>query len=145
MLLLAPGILLSFTHGPLFDLTTAQIPVGEGWSVASRFALELVLPACLMGALVGWWLGRSATAAFAMAVAGVALALGPGHNIPMFGDNPLAFKGHAIVLLIAAAARDHAGGNRSALRPQLASTPVTFNGTRDGLGEALCVVARLLL
>src|SRR4026208_2355273 len=27
--MLAPGALLSFSHGPLFDLTTAKIPAGE--------------------------------------------------------------------------------------------------------------------
>ncbi len=97
--LLAPGMLLSFTHGPLFDLATAKVVAGQG-TVAMRFALELLLPACLGGALAGWWLGRSLSAAIATALAGLAFALGPGHNIPMFGTNPLAFKGHAIVLII---------------------------------------------
>ncbi len=101
--LLLPGMLLSFTHGPLFDLATAKVPPGQGWRVFTHFALELVVPALLVGAAGGWWLGRSISAALATALAGLALALGPGHNIPMFGTSPLAWKGHAIVLIIALA------------------------------------------
>jgi len=98
---LAPGMALSFTHGPLFDLATAKIPTGQGWAVAARFGLELALTSTIAGALIGAWLGGTPVAAASMAVAGLAFALGPGHNIPMFGTNPLAFKGHAIVLFIA--------------------------------------------
>ncbi len=98
--MLAPGMGLSFTHGPLFDLATAKIPPNQGFNVLVHFCLELVLPACVVGAVVGWWLGRSFSALAATALAALAFALGPGHNIPMFGTNPLGLKGHAIVLVI---------------------------------------------
>ena len=65
---LAPGILLSFTHGPLFDLATATIPPGRGWAVFAHFMLELVLPSMLVGAALGWWLGGSVKSALVMAL-----------------------------------------------------------------------------
>lgn len=99
--ILAPGVALSFTHGPLFDLATATIPPGQGARVALRFALELVSTAALVGALLGWWLGRTPVATLSTALAGIAYALGPGHNIPMFGAHPVAFKGLAIVGMLA--------------------------------------------
>ena len=98
---LLPGILLSFTHGPLFELKTGRIPEGERAAVAAHFVLELALPAALVGALAGYALRRTALAAISTALAGVAWTLGPGHNIPMFGTEPAAFKGHAIVLIVA--------------------------------------------
>lgn len=98
--ILAPGVALSFTHGPLFDLQTADIPAGQGRAVAIRFLLELVVTATVVGALVGWRLGGTGTAALATSLAGLALALGPGHNIPMFGHHPVAFKGLAILLAL---------------------------------------------
>lgn len=99
--ILAPAVALSYTHGPLFDLSTATIPAGEGRAVAIRAVLELLLTATLVGAIAGAWLGRSAMASFAVALAGLALAVGPGHNIPMFGTAAPGLKGHAIVLVVA--------------------------------------------
>ncbi len=101
--ILLPAVLLSFTHGPLFDLATATIPPGQGRRVAVRFVLELLLTATAMGALSGWVLGRSPRAMLATAIAGLAFAMGPGHNIPMFGTNPVAFKGLALMLAIVGA------------------------------------------
>ncbi|HLE14013.1 MAG TPA: hypothetical protein VI776_04630 [Anaerolineales bacterium] len=43
--------------------------------------------------------GPSRGAAAAMALAGVAFALGPGHNIPFLGSTPVAGKG---ILILAA-------------------------------------------
>jgi hypothetical protein len=94
-------MLLSFSHGPLFDLKTGRIPEGEQATVMVHFAFELVLTAGIAGALAGYTLRRTRGAALSTAVAGIAWAFGPGHNIPMFGTNPAAFKGHAIVLLVA--------------------------------------------
>jgi hypothetical protein len=94
---LLPGALLSLTHGPLFDLKTASIPPGQGGRVALRFALELVVPAIIVGYALGAWLGGSTKAALAMGLAGLALALGPGHNVPMFGTNPAAIKGFVLL------------------------------------------------
>jgi len=73
-------------------------------AIALRFVLELLVTSMLMGALVGGWLGRTPEAALATALAGLAYAFGPGHNVPMFGTNPAAFKGHAILLIVSAIA-----------------------------------------
>lgn len=100
--ILAPAILLSFTHGPLFDLETANIRPGEGGQVALRIGLELILTATVMGALAGWLIGRSPRAALATAVAGFVFAIGPGHNIPMFGATPVAVKQLVILLAVVA-------------------------------------------
>lgn len=99
---LTPAIALSYTHGPLFDLATATIPPGQGRAVAGHLVLELLVTATIAGAAIGYGLGRTPTAAGASALAALAFAIGPGHNIPMFGTNPLALKGHAIVVIIAA-------------------------------------------
>jgi hypothetical protein len=98
--LLLPGVLLSLTHGPLFDLATAKIRPGEGMHVAIRFALELVAPAMLVGAVLGWQLGGSWKAVLAMVLAALAFAIGPGHNVPMFGTSPSALKGFAILGIV---------------------------------------------
>jgi hypothetical protein len=102
MAMLLPGMGLSLLHGPLFDLATATIRKGEGTRVAMRFTLELLCTAMIVGAVAGWWLGGSARAIAATVTAAVALALGPGHNIPMFGSNQSAWKGFAIVVIIVA-------------------------------------------
>ena len=52
--------------------------------IIRRFVLDLVLMAGVVGALIGWFVGRTRQAVAAMALAGVAFALGPGHNIPFF-------------------------------------------------------------
>jgi hypothetical protein len=98
--ILTPSALLSLTHGPLFDLATATIPPGQGRRVAAHFICELILPSIIAGALVGWAVGRSLRASIAMSVAALAFAIGPGHNIPMFGTNPRAFKGFALMIAI---------------------------------------------
>ncbi len=100
-LILLPGMLLSFLHGPLFDLQTGRVPDAERMNVLVHFLLELVLTATLAGAFAGYAIRRTRGAAFSTAVAGIAWALGPGHNIPMFGADTAAFKGHTIVLLVA--------------------------------------------
>lgn len=102
-IVLVPGVILSYTHGPLFDLQSATIPPGQGRAVALRFTLELLVTASLAGALAGVLLGRSARGAVACATAALAFAIGPGHNIPMFGNHPVALKGHALMLAIVVA------------------------------------------
>ncbi len=100
VLILAPSILLSELTTPILDAAAFSIPPGEGGRAAARFVLELVLPSLLAGAAVGWFLGHTPRAAFATAVAGIAFALGPGHNIPFLGHTPGAGKGLILVLAI---------------------------------------------
>jgi hypothetical protein len=96
-LTLAPGILLAELRPALFDADTGELSPGTGLTpVATRFAVELLLPAMLTGALAGWLLaGRRA--AVITGLAGLVFALGPGHNIPLLGATPGAAKG-AILL-----------------------------------------------
>lgn len=48
--------------------------------IVRRFITDLLLTSFAMGALIGWWLARSKKAALATGFAGIAFALGPGHN-----------------------------------------------------------------
>ena len=99
-LILAPSVLLSELRTPLIDSTTFTIPIGEGTRAATRFVLELVIPSILIGAAIGWFLGHTSKAALATAAAGLAFALGPGHNIPFLGHTPAAGKGLILLLAI---------------------------------------------
>jgi len=93
--ILAPSVVLSQLRTPILDSATSAIAPGQGMYAATRFVLDLVLTAVLVGAAVGWLLG----AAVATAVAGAAFAIGPGHNIPFLGNTPAAAKG--LILLFA--------------------------------------------
>ena len=100
LIILAPSFVLAELRAPLIDPLTVSILPGGGTHAALHFALELVLTAALMGAAVGWVLGRTPQAALATAVAGLAYALGPGHNIPFLGGTPAAGKGLLLLLAI---------------------------------------------
>ena len=95
-----PGFLIGQTREPIFDMATANILLGKGWDAARRFAFDLFLTAGLTGALLGWGIGRSPRAALAMAAAGLAFSIGPGHNIPFFAGTSGAAKMWAIMLAV---------------------------------------------
>lgn len=104
-LVLAPAAILAQLRPALITSNTFSIPPGQGATVAVRFVLELVLTAAVVGGVCGWYLGRSPSAALSTAIAGIAMACGPGHNIPFLGNTPVAGKGLvllAIVMLVAA-------------------------------------------
>jgi hypothetical protein len=98
--MLAPAIIIAQVRPPLADLTTQSLSatVSMGQLVA-HFVLELLLPATAIGAALGWLLGRSWQASLATALAGLAYALGPGHNIPFLGGSPVAAKGLALLFV----------------------------------------------
>ena len=73
------------------------MPLGE---VVVRFVLELLLTATLVGGVSGWLIARKRRSAAAMAIAGVAFALGPGHNIPFLGGTSGALKGAVILIVV---------------------------------------------
>ncbi len=98
--MLAPSILIAELREPIFDFSTGTIPPGQGGRAALHFVLELVVTAAAVGALAGWVLAHTRGASLATAVAGVAFALGPGHNIPFLGNSPAAGKGLALLLAI---------------------------------------------
>lgn len=102
---LPPGLLarsLSVAGGTILVLTPSTflflfgdptVPVVDGIartdaidvpSLAGRFVLDLLVVTGASGAIVGWLLTRRREAAVAMMAAGVAFALGPGHNLPFF-------------------------------------------------------------
>ncbi len=99
-LVLAPSALLAQLRPALIDTATATVLPGQGLNATIRFSLELVLTAILAGGLCGWLLTRSPRAAVATATAGLAYALGPGHNIPLLGNTPGVFKGLVLLLAI---------------------------------------------
>lgn len=100
MVSLTPAIVIAQLSPPSVDMATGTIIDGsDGSALILRFVFELLLTAALIGGLSGWWLARTPRAAFAMAIASLVFAIGPGHNIPFLGNTPAAGKG--ILLLIA--------------------------------------------
>src|SRR5574341_1423189 len=97
--ILAPAIVLAQLLPPVVDVAAVKL-VGNTGELIARFAL-LFVTATAVGALAGWLLAHTGRGAVATAVAGLAFALGPGHNIPFFGNTPLV--GKALVLLAAPA------------------------------------------
>jgi hypothetical protein len=97
---LAPAIVLAQILPPVVDVRAGQL-LGTTNELIVRFVFALCVPATLVGALEGWALLRSWRGATAMALAGLLLALGPGHNIPFLGRTPAV--GKEISLLIAVA------------------------------------------
>ena len=99
-LTLTPAILLAQLRPPPLDISTGAIIDGSSMGVViARIVIELLLTATIVGAFIGWLLVRTPQAAFAMALASLVFAIGPGHNIPLLGNTPAVGKG--IVLLIA--------------------------------------------
>lgn len=102
---LAPATILAELRAPYFTLTSTgselAVPVA---AVVAGFLGELVLTATLMGALAGRVVGGTRRAAGWTALAGLAFALGPGHNIPLIGGTPGVGKELAILLVVTAAA-----------------------------------------
>ncbi len=95
-----PGLLIGQVREPILDMSTANILPGRGWEAAGRFVFDLFLPAGIVGALLGWWVGRSTQAALAMALAAVAFSIGPGHNIPFFAGTSGVVKMSVIMLVV---------------------------------------------
>jgi hypothetical protein len=102
---LLPSILIAELRQPLFTVSAGNpvlaLSVAE---TAMRFILELLLPAALIGAGIGWHVGRSRRSAVSAAIACAIFALGPGHNIPFLGGSPVAGKGIAILIAVISSA-----------------------------------------
>lgn len=100
--ILAPSVILAEFRSPMFAINSAQdatLVVSTGRAVFI-FVGELVLMSTLAGGLLGWLIGGTRAAAIATAIAGLAFALGPGHNIPFLSGTPATMKGIAILLLV---------------------------------------------
>lgn len=79
-----PGFLIGQRFGPVIDIQNETILQGMTAEIIRRFAFDLIFMAGMVGALLGWFVGRTQRAALSMAIAGIAFAIGPGHNIPFF-------------------------------------------------------------
>jgi hypothetical protein len=99
-IILAPSIILGQLRAPLVQFPGFSIVPGKGQEAAIRFVLELVVTAVTVGAIEGWLLGRSINATIATALAGLAYAIGPGHNIPLLGNTSSAGKGLILLFIV---------------------------------------------
>ena len=99
---LAPCIILATVLPPLLESENGQIvhPINVPWLVGGFF-VNLLIPAAVVGAAMGWRIARRRSAVALFAGMGLLMAVGPGHNLPLFGlfsgaTGPQLFK--AIVL-----------------------------------------------
>lgn len=87
--ILLPSFVLAELRPTLFDISGPQATLAVSpATVTAVFVLELLVVTALTGGMVGWLVGRTRAPAMTTAVAGFALALGPGHNIPLIGGTP---------------------------------------------------------
>jgi hypothetical protein len=96
--ILAPALILAQVLPPVVDIKAGRL-VGTTGELIMRLTLGFFMPVIAAGALTGWLLRRTIRAAASTALAGLAFALGPGHNIPFLGNTPAV--GKELVLLIA--------------------------------------------
>ena len=104
MSMLLPSIVLAEIRSPLFDVSAAPeavLTVSVGRAVAV-YTAELLLTTIVLGAVLGWIIGRTRAASIATALAGLAFAVGPGHNVPLLGGTFASVKGTAILVIIIA-------------------------------------------
>lgn len=99
-IILAPAILLAQLRPPLIDVVTFKLLPQGAIRAAINYTTELLATSIVMGAAVGWLVGRSRHAMITTAIAGFAYALGPGHNIPALGNTPAAGEGLVLLLII---------------------------------------------
>jgi len=106
---LLPAIALAQLWGPMFVMggdggNGGGTLLVSGKDAAVRVVLGLVGTTVVAGAVLGWLLTRSRRAAARLAAAGLVLALGPGHNIPMLGGTPAVAKEFVILATVAGVA-----------------------------------------
>jgi hypothetical protein len=100
-LILAPSLVIAQATGPMFAMTAdggGNLLVPPSSAILG-FVVGLLGTATVMGAIVGWLVGRTRRAIVLMAGAGFVLALGPGHNIPFLGASSAV--GKELVILAA--------------------------------------------
>ena len=101
-LVLLPAVIVAELRGPIFAMDGTLVVSGEAAVV--DVVVGLMVTAAIAGASVGWLITRDRRAAGSMAIAALALALGPGHNIPLLGGTPVVAKELAIVGAVVAVA-----------------------------------------
>ena len=105
-MVLVPSIVLAELRGPTYDMASdgkseLLVPVPDA---VAAFVLGHLATATLAGAILGGLVGRTRRATAASALAGFALALGPGHNIPLLGGTSATTRELAILAAVAVVA-----------------------------------------
>jgi len=104
--MLAPAVLIGELRGPIFALEangggTLLVPPTEA---LVDVLVGLLGTSALVGAIVGALIGRHLRAVGATTLAAIALAIGPGHNIPLLGGTPAVGKELSILGAVVVAA-----------------------------------------
>ena len=104
-IVLLPAFVIAELRGPIFALEggggTLLVPGAEA---ATDVVMGLLGTATIAGAGLGWLIAGSRRAAGTTALAAFALALGPGHNIPLLGGTPAVAKELVTLAAVAAVA-----------------------------------------
>ena len=105
-LVLLPSVVIAELRGPILTIEGdgGGSLLVSGVQLVADFVVGLLGTATMSGAALGWLIGRSRRAAVTMALAGFALALGPGHNIPVLGGSPSVVKELMILAAVNAVA-----------------------------------------
>ena len=102
---LAPSVVIAELRGPIYAMSrdggTLLVPATEA---VAGVVVGLLGTSSLMGWVLGWLIGRRGRAAGTMALAAFALALGPGHNIPLLGGTGGAAKELLVLAAVTAVA-----------------------------------------
>lgn len=104
LLVLAPGAILAELFGPTYEMRSGGsgvllVPFGQALAL---LVFGLFATAMLVGGVLGFAVGRTRRAAAWSALAALALAVGPGHNIPMLGATSVVAKELAIIATVVA-------------------------------------------
>ena len=92
-LVLLPAVIVAELRSRFYamDGDTGTLLV-SGEEAVVDLVVGLAVTASIAGAGLGWLITRDRRVAGSMAIAAVALSLGPGHNIPLLGGTPAVAK-----------------------------------------------------
>ena len=99
---LLPAVIVAELRGPIYAMDGTLLVSGE--EAVVDVVVGLMVTAAIAGASLGWLITRDRRAAGSMAIAALALALGPGHNIPLLGGTSVVAKELVIVGTVVAVA-----------------------------------------
>jgi len=100
--ILTPAVVVAEVRGPIFAMNSSG---GGDLLVSPEQAVMDVVgglfgTAALAGAALGWSVGRSRRAAWLTSLAAVAIAAGPGHNVPLLGGTSVVRKELVILTVV---------------------------------------------
>lgn len=84
---LLPGAVLPHLFPPLLESENGQVihPINLPWLI-SGFFITLLIPAAITGGALGWFITKRRRPAALFSAMGLIMAVGPGHNLPLFGS-----------------------------------------------------------